>query len=348
MHDGDARGIGHFAAALVTAGALVASCWAAPARAAEVADFYQGRNESLVIGYSVGGGYDLYARLLARHIGAFIPGSPTIVPQSMPGAGSLKAAIYLSSVAPKDGSTFGTFGRTIPLEPLLQGAKFDPRKLSWIGSITSDVSLCVTWSSSPVKTLDDAVKNGGKFGGQGAGSDPDVFVSVLKKMLGARMQLVTGYPGNNELALAMERGEIDGYCGLSYSSLVASHPDWLPGHKINILVQAALERGGDLPDVPMLLDKVADPNQKAALRLILTAQMMARPYAAPPGIPADRLAALRTAFDRAVASPEFRAEAEKMGLDVNPVSGTRLEELISQVYATSPDVIALAKQAVGY
>lgn len=328
--------------------ACVLLATADPARADAIADFYSGHGINLVIGYSVGGGYDLYARLLARHIGAFIPGNPTVVPQSMPGAGSLKAAIYLSSIAPKDGTTFGTFGRTIPLEPLLQGARFDPRKLSWIGSITSDVSLCVSWSGSPVRTLDDALTKPAKFGGQGAGSDPDVFASILKKMLGANLQLVTGYPGNNELALAMERGEIDGYCGLSYSSLVAAHPDWLRDHKINILVQAALERSPDLPGVPMLLDRVTDPKQNAALRMILSAQTMARPYAAAPGVSPDRLAALREAFQRAVNSPEFRTEAQKLGLDVNPVGYARIDELLKQLYDNPPEVIAIAKQAVGY
>ena len=330
-------------AALVTAG------MAGLAEAAEtVAEFYRGRTVNLLIGYSVGGGYDLYARLLARHIGQFMPGNPTVLPQSMPGAGSLKAAIYLGSVAPKDGTVFGTFGRTIPLEPLLHGAHFDPRKLGWLGSITSDVSLCVTWSGSPVKTLDDVLTKNAKFGGQGAGSDPDVYASVLKTMLGANLTVVTGYPGNNELALAMERGEIDGYCGLSYSSLVAAHPDWMRDHKVNIVAQAALEKSPELPDVPMLLDKVTDPKKRAALEMILAAQTMARPYAAPPGLPDDRLAALRDAFQKTVDSAEFRAEAQKLGLDVNPVGYQKAESLIAQIYSYPPDVLALAKQAVGY
>ncbi len=319
-----------------------------PARADDPAAFYHGRNLNLVIGYSVGGGYDLYARLLARYLGGFVPGAPTVLPQSMPGAGSLKAIMYLASVAPKDGSVIGTFGRTVPLEPLLHGAHFDPRTLGWIGSITSDVSLCIASAASPIKTLDDLLTKNARFGGQGAGSDPDIYASVLKKLLDAKLQIVTGYPGNNELALAMQRGEIDGYCGLSYSSLLGTHPDWLRDKKVTILVQAGLEKSPELPNVPSLLDRVTDPKRQAALRLILSAQTIARPYAAPPGVPPERLAALREAFVKAVADPEFRAEAQKLGLEVNPVSPERIEQLIQADYANPPDVIALAKEAVGY
>ena len=319
-----------------------------PTAAQTPASFFHDHTMTVVIGYSVGGGYDLYARLLSRYIGGFLPGNPTVVPQSMPGAGSLKAAIYLSSIAPKDGTTFGTFGRTIPLEPLLQGAKFDPRKLNWLGSITSDVSLCVSWQDSSIKTFEDLVAKPSKFGGQGAGSDPDVYASILKKTMGSKLVLVTGYPGNNELALAMERGEIDGYCGLSYSSLQATHPDWVRDNKVNILVQAALDRSPDLPNVPMMLDKVTDPKNRAALEMILAAQTLARPFVAPPGIPDDRLAALRDAFQKTVDSGDFRAEAAKLGLDVNPVGYQKAEALIQQIYTYPPDVVALAKQAIGY
>jgi tripartite-type tricarboxylate transporter receptor subunit TctC len=312
----------------------------------KVTEFYKNNNLHMIIGYSVGGGYDLYARLLARHLGSFLPGQPTIVPQNMPGAGSLKAAIYLSTAAPKDGSTIGTVGRTVLLDPLLQGAKFDPRKLSWLGSITSDVSLCVTWASSPVKTLDDLLTKDARLGGQGVGSDPDVYATVLKKMLGAKLQLVSGYPGNSELGLAMERGEIDGYCGLSYSSLVASHPDWIREHKVNILLQAGLEKSPELPATPSLLEKVTDPKQKAALKVLLSAQTIARPFAAPPGVPEAQLTALRQAFEKTVRSTAFLEEARKIGLDVNPVSYNKVEELLSEAYATPTDVIAIAKEAM--
>ena len=322
---------------------------AAPAGAASpTEDFYAGRNVNVVIGYSVGGGYDLYARLLARFFDRHMPGKPTMVPQSLPGAGSLKSVLYLSSVAPKDGTVFGTFGRSLVLEPLFSGAKFDPRKLSWLGSITQDVSLCVTSTSSKITTWDDLMTKGARMGGQAAGSDPDMFASILKNLFGSDLKLVTGYPGNNELALALERGELDGFCGLSWSSLLGRHPDWLRDNKINLIVQAAPP--GTVNDIkaPMLISKTDDPKKLAALKLVLATQSMARPYAAPPGVSPERLATLRAAFQATIADPEFLAEAAKLQLDVAPVSGPEVEARLAEIYAQPPEVIALAKQAVGY
>jgi tripartite-type tricarboxylate transporter receptor subunit TctC len=324
---------------------LAATMSGTTAHAQSAADFYARRSVSLVIGYSVGGGYDLYARLLARYIGVHIPGKPAILPQSMPGAGSLKAIMYLSAVAPKDGSVFGTFGRSMVLEPLISGAKFDPRRLSWLGSVTSDVSLCVTWKSSPIQTWEDLMTKAARMGGQASGSDPDVFALILKNLFGSNLRLITGYPGNNDLALGMERGEIDGFCGLSWSSLASRHPDWLADKKINLIVQAALEKDPQLPDVPMLIEKTRDARKLAALRMILTTQTLARPFASTPDIPPERLAALREAFDSTVADPEFRAEAKRLGLDVNPVGWQRISAMLDEIYHLPPDLVALAKEA---
>ena len=332
------------AAPVLAAGMLLAGRAQAEPTAAE---FYAGRNLNLVIGYSVGGGYDLYARLLARYFAKYMPGSPTIVPQSMPGAGSLKAVMYLSSIAPKDGTTFGTFGRSLVLEPLFSGAKFDPRKLSWLGSITQDVTMCVSWSSSPIKTWDDLMTKNARMGGQAAGSDPDVFASILKNLFGSNLRLITGYPGNNEMALALERGELDGFCGLSYSSLTSRHPDWVRDHKINILVQASADGAPNDIQAPQLASKTDDPKKLAALKMILSTQALARPYAAPPNVAPDRLAALRDAFMKTVADPEFKAEADKLGLDVSPVPSTTIDSTLAVIYGQPPEVIALAKKAVG-
>ncbi len=326
---------------------LAAAMAGATAHAQSVAEFYTHRSVNLVIGYSVGGGYDLYARLLARYIGSHIPGNPTILPQSMPGAGSLKAIMYLSAVAPKDGTVFGTFGRTMVLEPLISGAKFDPRKLSWIGSVTSDVSLCVTWKSSPIQTWDDLMSKQARMGGQASGSDPDVYALILKNMFGSNLRLITGYPGNNDLALAMERGEIDGFCGLSWSSLASRHPDWLNDKKVNLIVQAALEKDPLIPDTPMLTEKTNDARQLAALKMILATQALARPYASTPGVPPERLAALREAFDGAVADPGFLDEATRLGLDVKPVGWRRIDAMLNEIYELPPDLVALAKNAQG-
>src|SRR5258708_6878533 len=336
-------------AAMVLAAAALFGAGAPSATAAGVEDFYKGRSVNLIIGYSVGGGYDLYARVLARHLGRHIPGNPTIVPQNMPGAGSLKAIIYLYSVAPKDGSVIGTFGRTVPSAPLLgSDAKFDATKLTWIGSITSDTSLCVTWHQSPVKTSQDMLSKPFTMGGEGAGADPDVYAAVVKNLFGSGLKLVTGCPVTDDASLAMERGEIDGMCGLSYSTLRSRHADWMREKKVNILVQASLAKEPDLPDVPVMFDVAQTDEQRQILKLILSSQVTARPYAAPPGPPDDRKAALRKAFDDTMQDPGYRAEMQKTGLDVNPTSGAAVEALLKEVYASPKDVADKAAKAITY
>jgi tripartite-type tricarboxylate transporter receptor subunit TctC len=328
---------------------LAAACYlpASGYAADDTASFYSGRTVNLTIGYSVGGGYDTYARLLGKYIGNYLPGKPTVTPQSMPGAGSLKAVNYLYSVAPKDGSTFGTFGRTMPEEPLLGDAHFDARKLTWLGSITSDVSLCVSWHTSKIKTFQDFVNLPSRFGGQGAGSDPDVIASTIKTLFNSKLQLVTGYPGSNETALAMERGEIDGTCGTSWSTIEVRHPDWIRDKKINLLVQVALEKHPDLPNVPLLIDLAPDQPTRQVLHVIVASQAFARPYAAPPGLPPERAAALRSAFAQTMKDPAFNAEAKRLGLEVRPVPPERIDQLLDELYKTPPDVLAKAKAAVG-
>jgi len=335
---------GHLAAAaLIT---LVGT--SGTSRAADtVESYYKGRSLNLVIGYSVGGGYDMYARLLSKYIGDHLPGKPMITPQSMPGAGSLKAISFLYAAAPKDGSVFGTFGRTMPVEPLLGTAPFDARKLTWLGSVTSDVSICVSWNSSPIKSFDDLVNKPSNMAGQGAGSDPDVFASTIKNLFAAKLKLVTGYPGSNEAALAMERGEVDGECGVSWSSLNSTHPDWIRDKKLNILVQVGLEKHPDLPDVPLLLDLAKDDEMRSILKVIVASQTFARPFAAPPGVPDDRKAALRTAFEDTMKDPAFLDDAKRLGLEVRPVSWQQIDQLMAEIYATPKDVLAKAKAAVG-
>jgi tripartite-type tricarboxylate transporter receptor subunit TctC len=265
----------------------------------------------------------------------------------MPGAGSLKAANYLYSVAPKDGATIGTFGRTMPEEPLLGEADYDARKLVWLGSMDSDVSLCVTWHTSSIKTFQDLLTKPSRFGGQGAGSDPDVMANTIKNLLHSKLQLVTGYPGSNETALAMERGEIDGECGTSWSTLRMRHPDWLRDHKVNLIVQMALEKHPDLPNVPLLSDFTSDPETKKILKVIAASQALARPFAAPPGIPAERADALRKAFADTMKDPAFLADAKSLGVEVRYVSPQQISTVLEDVYTTSPNQIAKAKAAVG-
>lgn len=328
---------------LCAASYLPASGYAAES----VQSFYSGRAVNMTIGYSVGGGYDMYARLLAKYIGNYLPGKPTITPQSMPGAGSLKAINYLYSVAPKDGSTFGTFGRTMPEEPLFGDANFDARKLTWLGSIDSDVSLCLTWKTSKIKTFQDLVNMPSRMGGQGAGSDPDVMASTLKTLFDAKIKLVTGYPGSNEVALAMERGEVDGECGTSWSTIQVRHPDWIKDKKINILVQVALEKHPDLPDVPLLIDLAPNDEARRVLKVIVASQAFARPFAAPPGLPPERAAALRSAFAQTMKDPAFLAEAKSLGLEVRPVPPERIDQLLDELYQTPAPLLSKAKAAVG-
>jgi tripartite-type tricarboxylate transporter receptor subunit TctC len=327
---------------------LVANLMSESARCAGVEDFYKGRTVSLVIGYSVGGGYDLYARLLARHMGQYIPGRPAIVPQNLTGAGSLRAANFLYSVAPKDGSVFGTFGRTIVTTPLLTpaSAQFDATRFSWLGSMTNEVSLCVTWHTSAVKDWNDALEKPITLGGEGSGADPDVYTLLYKNVFGARWRLVSGYPGTNDTVLAMERGEVDGLCGLSWSTLKSRHPQWLNEKLVNILVQAGLKKQSELAGVPLALDLTNDPEKLAILKLFLSTQEMARPFAAPPDIPPERRGALISAFEQSMHDPELLAEASKLSMDINPLPAETMNRLIAELYATSPQLVEKAARAV--
>ncbi len=331
---------------------LAIACALAPAAHAadDVAGFYAGRTINVIIGTSAGGGYDLYARVLAKHMGGHIPGNPTIVPQNMPGAGTLRAMLYLYTVAPKDGSVIGTFSRSMPMAPLLglPGANFDARKLTWLGSITKDTVICLTWKDSPVKNWGDAVKTEWKAGGEGRGADPDVFATVLKNALAAKVKLVTGYPGTADITLALERGELDGLCGISYSTIRSTHPAWIADKQVNFLVQGALEPDPLMPGVPFMLDLATEPANKAMLRLLLLPQAMARPFVAPPGIPADRAKALQDAFAATMVDPAFVAEAAKLGLDVNPLTAPQVRALLDEAYATPKDVIKQATTVSGY
>jgi tripartite-type tricarboxylate transporter receptor subunit TctC len=327
-------------------GAAVLLALAATAWAAGIEDFYKGRSLTLVIGYSAGGGYDAYARLLGRYFGKHIPGNPSIIPQQMAGAGSLRAANYIYSVAAKDGSVFGTFSRSMGISPLIDKAEFDSRKFTWLGSVTDDNTICVTWGTSPVKTWDDFLKKPSTFGGEGSGSDPDIWALLYKNVFGAKLKLVSGYPGTNDTVLAMERGEIDGLCGLSWSTIKTRHPDWLKSHAVNIIVQAALRKEPEIATVPLATDLVKTPEQMQIVKLLLVSQAMARPFAAPPDIPGERKAALLAAFDATMKDEEFLNEAKRLDFDVRPVNAAKIDALLADVYQTPKDVIARATKAI--
>jgi tripartite-type tricarboxylate transporter receptor subunit TctC len=319
-----------------------------PSYSQGVADFYAGKQVSLFIGYSAGGGYDTYARVLARHIGKHIPGNPTVVPQNMPGAGSLTLANFLYNIAPKDGSAFGTIGRGLAMEPLLGGAgtRFEATRYGWIGSLNSEVSICASWHTSSVKSVDDMRTQELIVGGTGSGSDTDTFPIALRQLLGLDIRLIAGYPGGNDVLLAMERGEVDGRCGWSWATVVATRPDWLAEHKVNVLLQLALEQHPDLPDVPLVMDLARNEDERMAMELIFARQVMGRPYLAPPGMPPERLEALRRAFDATTTDPEFLADAARIDLELNPVTGEAIDALLARIYSASDNAVRLASEAI--
>ena len=307
-----------------------------PARAQTPAEFYKGKIVELDIGYSVGGAYDGYARMLARHMGKYIPGNPTIVPKNMTGAGSLRLANYLYNAAPKDGTVFGTIGRGTGFDPLLgqKGAQFDAGKFNWIGSSNNEVSVCVAWNTSGVATFEDLLTKELVVGASGPSADTYQFPAVVNGALGTKMKIVIGYPGGNDIDLAMERGEVQGRCGWSWTSLKATHHAWLDQKKLNILFQMGLTKHRDLAGVPLVIDLAKTDEQRAILKLMFARQVMAWPIVAPPDLPPDRVEVLRKAFMATEQDKEFLADADKAQLEINPVSGEDIQKLVQEVYQT--------------
>ncbi|MFM2443258.1 MAG: hypothetical protein RJB09_444 [Pseudomonadota bacterium] len=313
----------------------------APARAQDVADFYKTKNVELFIGYSVGGGYDIYGRLVARHIGRFLPGSPTVIPRNMEGAGSVRLTNWLYGAAARDGSVIGTISRGVPFDPILgrPGSQFEAVKFSWIGSANDEVSMCMVMASTGVTTFEDLKKKEIVVGAAGASSDDDQFPRVINAVLGTTMRVISGYPGGNDISLAMERGEVQGRCGWSWSSLKSTHGHWVKDKKVTLLAQLGLSKHADLPNVPSIMDFAKTSEDKAMLRLIFARQGLGRPFLAPPGIPAERLVALRKAFDATMKDADFLADADKGKMEINPLTGPQVEALVAQVYAeVSPEI----------
>src|SRR5947209_5030745 len=298
------------------------------------AEFYKGRNVELYIGYSVGGAYDLYARELARQRSKHTPGSPTIVPKNMEGAGSLRLANWLYNVGAKDGTVLATIGRGTAFDPLLgsKGAQFQADKFTWIGSANNEVSFCVAWKTSGITKFEDTIEKELIVGGTGQAADTDQFPRILNGVLGTKFKVVTGYPGGNDVTMAMERGEVMGRCGWSWSSVLATHKRWVDDKSINILLQLALHRHPDLPNIPLAMDLAPNEEGRQIFKLIFARQVMGRPFLGPPGVPADRAEALRKAFMDTMTDPEFLADAAKSQLEINPVAGDAVERLVKEVH----------------
>jgi tripartite-type tricarboxylate transporter receptor subunit TctC len=334
---------------ILVALALGAFCHRPAAAADPVADFYTGKTVQVLIGFSPGGGYDIYGRTVARYLGRHIPGKPTVVPQNMPGAGSLKAVNFLYNVASKDGTAIAHFAPGVMFEPLLghgEGAQFDATRFEWLGSASREASVCAFMTRAGIKSWADMRTKPTIIGASGGGAESDVFPTVLRNMFHIPLKIVTGYPGGTEITLAMERREVDGRCGWSWTSLLSRSKALFDSNQLDVVLQIALQKTKDLPNVPLIVDVTDDADQKAALKLIVARQGIARPFAAPPGVPAERARALREAFAATMADPDFLAEAKSQQLDIDPVSGADVAALIREVYASSPEAVKLAAQSM--
>jgi tripartite-type tricarboxylate transporter receptor subunit TctC len=327
---------------LAASAAIAAALWYPPATWAQsVAEFYGGRSLELDISSSVGGGYDAYARMLARHIGRFIPGNPIVVAKNMEGAGGLRLANFLYNAAPKDGTTFATLYRGTVFDPLLggKGAQFDATRFTYIGSANDEVSVCVAWHTTGITRFEQVLAKELVVGASGPSADTYQFPKILNGVLGSRFKIIAGYPGGNDIDLAMERGEVQGRCGWSWTSLKATRASWLRDKKIDILVQMGLSRHPDLPDAPLVIDLARNEEDKAILKLIFARQVMAWPYIAPPGLANGRAEALRTAFSQTMKDKDFLADADRSQLEIRPVAGEDIKKLVKGVYNTPAAIV---------
>lgn len=317
--------------------------FAAPAAAQDgVAQFYQGKNVRMIVGVAVGSGYDINARALARHLGKHIPGNPTIIVQNQPGAGSITMTNQLYNTGPFDGTVIGAAFGGMPTAPLLtpEGVKFDPAKLNWLGSTNRETHVTYLWNTAPANSLEDIKKQETVVGAQAAGTTQYDFPLMANAIFGTKFKIVKGYGGTPQIHLAMERGEIEGNGASALTTLKAIKGDWIKDKKVKIIAQWALRPNPDLPGVQNVLDLAKNDADKAALLLVLARLDFGRPFFVPPNVPADRVEALRKAFDATMKDPDFLAEAEKFKLDIDPLNGKQVSELVAHVLATPKDVVA--------
>lgn len=294
---------------------------------------FAGKTITLLIGYAAGGTYDATARLVARHMPKHIPGQPIMLPQNLPGSGGIKTILNLYSVAPRDGTTLGMLSRSYPIEPVFnpQTAKYDPKRFIPIGSTSNEVSVAVVWHTRGIHSIDQLMTQEITTGATGVTDDTGRFPTLLHNLTGAKIRLVTGYPGGNNVTMAMEKGEVDARFGWSWGSLKSRSKSWLDEKKVNIIVQMALEKAPDLPDVPLIMDFAKTDLDRKALELLFSSQVMAWPLVAPPDVPADRIAILRKAFEATMKDADFQADAKKLNIDVEPVTGEVMQALVARV-----------------
>jgi tripartite-type tricarboxylate transporter receptor subunit TctC len=334
--------MGRMTAGVIAVIAMLASTGLA---AAQTADKFKGKVFEVIVGYDTGGGYDIYARALARHIGKHLPGNPTAIVKNMPGAQTRTAANYLYNIAPKDGTVIATIARGLPTEELLGsgGIRFESAKFNWIGSMNNEVSVGVAWHTSPVKTFEDTKKREMLVG---AIADSLLFAQVMNAVLDTKFKPITGYKSGAEIGLAMQRGEVEGRMGWSWSSVVSMNPEWIREGKIRNLVQFSTSKHADLANVPLVTELANNDADRALLELVFSRQVIGRPFIAPPGLDAETVQILRKAFDDTMKDPAFVAEMQKANLEVNPISGEEVQKLIDRLFQTPPAVLERAKTII--
>ena len=337
------------AARLGLIGATVAAALAAAP--AQAADYYASKTIELVVGGDAGGGYDIYARALARHLVRHIPGTPAIVVKNMPGAGSTRAGIYISTVAPKDGTSIVAMMPGAIIGPLLDdkpNLQFDPTKVIYVGTADSGVRVCTTFQNSKIKSFADAQKAKTIVGASAAGGATRDYAYLHNHTAGTKFEVVSGYQGTVDIALAMERGEVDGMCGWDWSSIKSQKSDWVRDKKLNLLAQVSLEPLAELSEigVPHIWTFVPKEDDRRVAELVVSQQVFQRSYIAPPGTPAGPIGILRSAFDATVKDPAFLADAEKMKISITPLAGAKVQELIAKLYATPKDFVDRAKVVI--
>ena len=319
---------------------------AAPA-AAQQADFAR-KTITIYIGNTAGGSYDLYGRLVVRHLGQYLPGNPSVVAENMPGAGTLKAADFIYSVAPKDGSALGIVTETLALEQALDNpaAQYDARKFTWVGRVAESVNIHMQWRTSKVQSIDDAKKYQSTVAGTGPGNVAETVPRLLNAAIGTKFKIVTGYPASNEAMLAMERGEVDG-SGSSWAAVKTGKKEWLRDKKITIILQDTPQRSADLPDVPALGELASNVADQQLLNLYASGGSIGRAILAPPGLPPARTQALRQAFEAMVKDPGFIADLQRAGVDLQPGTGDMLAEAVARTLSVPDAILSRAKAIYG-
>jgi tripartite-type tricarboxylate transporter receptor subunit TctC len=333
-------------APLISSGAafVPVACWlasASPAPAwAQAGPSLAGKNVQMLIGFGPGGGYDLWGRVVARHIGKHLPGNPTVVPQNMPGAGSFVAANNIYNLAPKDGSVMGLIARDAALGPITgaTGARFDPTRITWLGTPTTETNVCIATSTAKVQTLKDLYAKELIVGDTGVGTGTHSYPKALNALLGMKFKIIAGFPSSSDVFLAMERGEVDGICE-SLDSVSGKRPDWIPNKKVTILFQGGAVPNPRLKDVPFVPELARNPDDRLAIEFLYAGQGIGRPFVAPPDLPADRAKMVRDAFRDTMKDPEFIEDARRNMLDVEPEDGEHLTALIQKVYATPKPIV---------